>query len=98
MTPELDIGDNLGKIWKDDTVRGLKAERQTGEKGEGMIWMWVKCGGNSRWLGQDDFRRGCVGLGLVKKEMSVSCVLLYHPASDQKGFSDPKIRVGKLFL
>ena len=49
-----------------------------------MIWIWVKCGGNSRWPVQDDFRRGCVGLGLVKKEMSVSGVLLHHAASDVK--------------
>lgn len=98
MTPELDMGDNLGKTVKDDTLRGLKAERQTGGKGEGMIWIWVKCGGNSRWLVQDDFRRGYVGLGLVEKEMSVSGVLLYHPACDEKGFRNPKVRVGKLFL
>lgn len=64
MIPELNMGDDLGKIGRPDTWRGLKAERKTGEKGEGLIWIWVKCGGNSRWPVQDDFRRGCDGLGL----------------------------------
>lgn len=77
VKPELDMGERLGKIGKDDAPRGLKAESQMGEKGEGMLWIWVKCGGNSRWPVKDDFRRGSFGLGLAKKETSVSGVLLY---------------------
>lgn len=91
MTPELEMGDNLRKNGKDVTLKGLKAERQTGEKGEGMIWIWVKCGGNSRWPVKDDFRRGCV------VDFCLRC-LLYHPTSDEKRFSKSKIRVGKLFF
>lgn len=29
MTPELDMGDNQEEIRKDDTLKGLKAEKQT---------------------------------------------------------------------
>lgn len=74
MTPELEMGDNLGEIGEDVTLRRLKAERQTGEKGEGMIWIWVKCGGNSRWPVKDDFRRGCVVDVCLRCHLVSSCV------------------------
>lgn len=61
---------------EDDTARGLKAERQTGrKKGEWMIWIWVKRGGNSQ---GEMISTENVWLGLTKKEISVFGVLLYH--------------------
>lgn len=82
----------------DDTLRGLKSERRTGGKGEGLIWIWVKCGGNSRWPVKDDVRRGCVGLGLAKKETSVSGVLLYIVLHRREKDSIQKSERRKIFL
>lgn len=80
MKPELYVGDSLENIEKDDTLRELRGQQG---KGEGTIWIWVKCRGNSRWPVKDD-STGCSGLGLGGKgHVCPRCPLLYHPASEK---------------
>lgn len=75
--PELKLKDSLGKTGGWYSKRSESWEANGQKKGEGMIWIWVKCCGNSQ---GEMISTENVWLGLTKKDISVFGVLLCHPA------------------